>query len=778
MNPTAIGLFIADELDLVGATVQSIKRHTNGKYRLILMAASTPPRASTALCECREFTTISLLGKPRAPQAFNQFVASTNEEVVVWLESGALVGPGWLDHLLSAFAANSRNGLAGPSTNRAWNEQCAFPNTPGNLGAVAHAASEARQRFGTSWRALEPLHSLADFCYAVRRQVIEDVGLADEGYGQGPCWEMDYNIRAARAGWRGVWVPAAYVWRAPPSPQRQSEEARLFQASKQHYQDKFCGARLRGIKSDYRTHCRGDACPNFAPVEFRARWTTATSQPGERDQISKLVRATERLEIPVAGEAKPLVTCIMPTCDRRAFVPAAIRNFLAQDYPNLELLILDDGADAIADLVPPDARIRYLRLPVKKILGEKRNLACEQARGDFIAHWDDDDWYPANRISRQISALIAEEADLCGTSQMYYHEPSSRRGWLYSYSSGARAWVAGSTLAYRRSFWRLHPFPPLQVGEDTRFVWADTKARLCDLRDPALCVATVHPGNTSRKLTNGTCWRPWPVGEIQRLLVGAFEPLPTPNGASPAAGVTIAPGPPLISCIMPTANRRKFVALALRVFEAQNYPNKELIIVDDGQEDLTSLAGNRPGIRYVRLTTRQTIGAKRNLACQHARGEIIAHWDDDDWYAPNRLSYQAEPLLSGKADLTGLETGSLLELSEGRFWTISPSLHRRMFIGDVHGGTLVFRKSLWDQGIRYPEVNLAEDAALIRAAMNRGARLARLPNAGCFVYVRHGKNAWTFAAGRFLDGSGWQRAESPLNFQPFLSEYQHCLNNL
>jgi GT2 family glycosyltransferase len=65
------------------------------------------------------------------------------------------------------------------------------------------------QHFGSTIRMLEPLHSLADFCYAVRRDVIETIGATDEVYGLGPCWEMDYNVRAARAGFRGVWACGA-----------------------------------------------------------------------------------------------------------------------------------------------------------------------------------------------------------------------------------------------------------------------------------------------------------------------------------------------------------------------------------------------------------------------------------------------------------------------------------------------------------------------------------------------------------------------------------------
>src|SRR6266567_7684949 len=93
----------------------------------------------------------------------------------------------------------------------------------------------------------------------------------------------------------------------------------------------------------------------------------------------------------------PLVSCIMPTANRRQFARQAITYFQRQDYPSKELLILDDGQDCIQDLMPEDAAIRYTRLTGKRSLGMKRNLACEMARGDLILHWDDDDWMAPNR---------------------------------------------------------------------------------------------------------------------------------------------------------------------------------------------------------------------------------------------------------------------------------------------------------------------------------------------------------------------------------------------
>jgi hypothetical protein len=87
-----------------------------------------------------------------------------------------------------------------------------------------------------------------------------------------------------------------------------------------------------------------------------------------------------------------------------------------------------------------------------------------------------------------------------------------------------------------------------------------------------------------------------------------------------------------------------------------------------------------------------------------------------------------------------------------------------MFVGDVHGGTLVFWKRLFAEGLRYPAINLAEDAAFIQAALRRGRRLMRIPNEGLFVYIRHGGNAWRFSPGSFLDPSGWQAIPSPQTF--------------
>src|SRR3954466_9600463 len=110
----------------------------------------------------------------------------------------------------------------------------------------------------------------------------------------------------------------------------------------------------------------------------------------------------------------------------------------------------------------------------------------------------------------------------------------------------------------------------------------------------------------------------------------------------------------LVSCIMPTRDRRRFVEQSVRYFLRQDYAPAELVVVDDGSDSVSDLCGNDPRIRYLQLDQRQTIGAKRNLGCECASGEVILHWDDDDWYSRRRISYQVGELLQRGAEVCGL----------------------------------------------------------------------------------------------------------------------------
>lgn len=201
------------------------------------------------------------------------------------------------------------------------------------------------------------------------------------------------------------------------------------------------------------------------------------------------------------------VTCIMPTANRRPFISGAIRMFLAQDYVDKELLIIDDGADAVGDLVPSHPQIRYLYQVPGCSLGSKRNFACEAAVGDIILHWDDDDWYAPWRVGYEVAALEGGSFDVCGLAQPFFVDPAAGRAWQYVHPSNPAQWVCGATLCYRKSFWENHPFADVNIGEDSRFVASARGARIGVLDDNRFFVARIHAGNSSPKPLHGDRWQ-------------------------------------------------------------------------------------------------------------------------------------------------------------------------------------------------------------------------------------------------------------------------------
>jgi hypothetical protein len=202
-----------------------------------------------------------------------------------------------------------------------------------------------------------------------------------------------------------------------------------------------------------------------------------------------------------------MISCIMPTYNRRRFVPQAIKYFLRQDYDQKELIVVDDGTDPVNDLIPPDERIRYIRLDNKLTVGAKRNLACGEARGEIIVHWDDDDWMADWRLGYQVTKLLESKSDINGLSSLWFYDPISNETWQYIYSSMSRPWVAGGTLCYRRELWEKNPFPDIMVGEDARFVWSNCPKRISSLEDSTFYIAIIHPGNTSPKVRRGVYWK-------------------------------------------------------------------------------------------------------------------------------------------------------------------------------------------------------------------------------------------------------------------------------
>jgi glycosyltransferase involved in cell wall biosynthesis len=197
-----------------------------------------------------------------------------------------------------------------------------------------------------------------------------------------------------------------------------------------------------------------------------------------------------------------LVSCIMPTANREKYIPLAIDNFLKQDYPHTDLIIIDDGLKSISASVPSQQNIKYFYRETPGTVGAKRNAACQEASGEIIMHWDDDDWYAPDWISRQVKYLLDSKCDMCGVEHVNFYNPITDTLWkgtALNRNKGYRPqWLSGATLAYWKSWWAQHPFIDANTGEDDAFITkTGAKVFAHDYIDGF--IATLHPRNTTIK---------------------------------------------------------------------------------------------------------------------------------------------------------------------------------------------------------------------------------------------------------------------------------------
>jgi glycosyltransferase involved in cell wall biosynthesis len=116
------------------------------------------------------------------------------------------------------------------------------------------------------------------------------------------------------------------------------------------------------------------------------------------------------------SEACPLVSVVIPTYNRATIIIKTIDNVLEQTYPNIEIIIVDDGStdDTSERLRTYGDKIQVIR-QANAGAAAARNRGIEAARGEFVALQDSDDLWLPEKLSRQVALLrrAGESAGCC-----------------------------------------------------------------------------------------------------------------------------------------------------------------------------------------------------------------------------------------------------------------------------------------------------------------------------------------------------------------------------
>ena len=154
---------------------------------------------------------------------------------------------------------------------------------------------------------------------------------------------------------------------------------------------------------------------------------------------------------------------------------------------------------------------------------------------------------------------------------------------------------------------------------------------------------------------------------------------------------------PKVSVCIPTCNRKKFIKLINLNLKNMTYPQDklEIIILDDGTEEIQDLLSKQDNIKYYKYSNKNTIGFKRNECVRLASNDIIAFMDDDDYYYPNSLFNRVCHLITSKKDCIFCSTIGCFSINKfSSIINCSPieyPLEKK-----VSEATLTFKKSFWD----------------------------------------------------------------------------------
>jgi len=207
---------------------------------------------------------------------------------------------------------------------------------------------------------------------------------------------------------------------------------------------------------------------------------------------------------------------------------------------------------------------------------------------------------------------------------------------------------------------------------------------------------------------------------------------------------------PLVSAVITTFNYGAFVVDAVRSVLAQDYPNMEVIVVDDGSTDDTRrrLAPLMDRIRYI-YQQNGGCSAARNTGITEARGQWIGLLDADDQWHPQRISRQIR-YAAAHPDHPFVASDTITDLSNG--WPTLPAESPVRLVNIEHlvisarfapSSVLIRRDCLVDVGLFRTELRCAEDRDMwIRLAAHHPVAIIDLP---LMFYRNHGTNISTGA---------------------------------
>ena len=198
-------------------------------------------------------------------------------------------------------------------------------------------------------------------------------------------------------------------------------------------------------------------------------------------------------------EENPLISCLCVTHNKPHMLRRVIECFNNQSYENKQLIIVYEEVDTLTHefiiFQKFDNNIKVIKIgsSLEKLsLGELRNISVEQADGEYVCQWDDDDWFDPDRLKIQMEFIQNSRKPACILSRWVVFNSQTKK----AYISNRRLWE-GSLLC-RKDLIIENPYLPLHKGEDTSVIeslFIEDNLHIID-DQPELYIYVSHGNNT------------------------------------------------------------------------------------------------------------------------------------------------------------------------------------------------------------------------------------------------------------------------------------------
>ena len=205
----------------------------------------------------------------------------------------------------------------------------------------------------------------------------------------------------------------------------------------------------------------------------------------------------------------PNISILMPTFNRRKFLPFIIRNLKVQDYPHkkLQLIIHDDGEEPLIEdyitfknAINP-IKLKYIRSKKRLSIGEKRNILVKSANNNIVCFLDDDDMYEKTYITHSYETLKENKAGCVGCDKMIMLYPPYTKDDFYAIDCGNnKKLIHEATMLFHKTWYnKTNGFSNTNRAEGLGLL-SNCKLKDVALTNPYLTMtAIVHGNNTISK---------------------------------------------------------------------------------------------------------------------------------------------------------------------------------------------------------------------------------------------------------------------------------------